>query len=258
MPELPDLQVFSHNLTRKLKGKTVKNVSAHSRNLNVSEKEVNAALKGQTVTEVLREGKELFFKFNRGDVLALHLMLKGKLQVLEKENDQKSTIIEIVFTDNTRLVLTDFQKRAKSALNPEKKDATDALSDKVDAEFLKEKLQGTRRTVKSLLMDQHIIRGIGNAYADEILWDARISPMSLCKKIPERKIKDLAKSIKHVLIDAEKNIRKSHPDIISGEVRDFLFIHNPEKKNSPAGAPIEVSNSGSRKTYYTHEQELFK
>ena len=259
MPELPDLQVFSHNLTKALKGKTIKEVNApDSKKLNVPLKEVNAVLKSQTVKEVYREGKELFFKFNKGDLLAMHLMLKGKLYLFENKNEHKYTIIELFFTDDTGLALTDFQGRATPSLNPEKKEAADALSDEVNFQFLKEKLQGTRSTVKNILMDQHIIRGIGNAYADEILWDARISPMSVSNKIPESQIKELAKSIKQVLKDAEKNIVKTHPDIISGEVRDFLLIHNSKKKKSPTGAAIQVSESGARKTYFTNEQELFK
>ena len=56
----------------------------------------------------------------------------------------------------------------------------------------------------------------------------------------------------------EKQILKSHPDIISGEVRDFLAIHNSKKKKSPAGVIIQQKIIGGRKTYYTHEQELFK
>lgn len=79
----------------------------------------------------------------------------------------------------------------------------------------------TRTNIKNLLLDQKVIRGIGNAYADEILWHARISPLSVCNKIPDEKIKAIAKSIKTVLHKAIKHICKSHPQIISGEVRDF-------------------------------------
>ena len=107
-------------------------------------------------------------------------------------------------------------------------------------------------------MDQKIIRGIGNAYADEILWDAGISPFSVCNKIPDEKIKRLPRSIRSVLQDAEKQIRKSKPDIISGEVRDFLKIHNAKKEQSPTGGKIHHKMANSRITYYTDEQELFK
>jgi formamidopyrimidine-DNA glycosylase len=108
------------------------------------------------------------------------------------------------------------------------------------------------------LLDQHNIRGIGNAYADEILWDAKISPFAVSNKIPEAAIKRLVKSIRSVLKDAEKQILKKDPDIISGEVRDFLPIHNSKKTHSPTGGKIISTTVNSRITYYTEEQELFE
>ena len=107
-------------------------------------------------------------------------------------------------------------------------------------------------------MDQHVIRGIGNAYADEILWDAGISPFSAGNKIPPEKIKTLVKSIKKVLKDAEKKIKKTHPNLISGEIRDFLVLHHSKLKKSPTGAIIETGEINKRKTYYTNEQVLYK
>ena len=123
---------------------------------------------------------------------------------------------------------------------------------------MKTRLAKSKAVVKSVLLDQHIIRGIGNAYADEILWDAGISPFSISNKIPAAEVKALMKSIKSVLQHAEKSIVKSHPDIISGEIRDFMLIHNSKKDKSPTGAPIQVKSVGARKTYYTDEQKLFR
>ena len=58
-------------------------------------------------------------------------------------------------------------------------------------------------------------------------------------------------------MNAIKQIKKKHPDQLSGEVRDFLKIHNPRADKSPGGAEIIVDKKGSRKTYYTYEQQLF-
>jgi formamidopyrimidine-DNA glycosylase len=255
MPELPDLQAFSHNLQKRLDGKTLKEVKVHTTRLNVTATELKKALEGSELKQVRREGKELYLEFKDGAILALHLMLRGQLYL--DEEDHKYSIIELLFDDGLKLTLTDFQKAATPTLNPEPKDAPDALDERVDFDFLKKVLRTKKSVVKNILLDQHIIRGIGNAYADEILWDTKISPFSIGNKIPENKIKDLVKSIRSVLKHAEQQILKSHPDIISGEVRDFLSVHNSSKKESPTGGEIHIK-AGVRKTYYTDEQELFE
>ena len=258
MPELPDLQVFSRNIHKKVAGKKIKrlNVLLNTR-IKASVRKLKKELEGQVVKSVYREGKELHIACKNGSVLGLHLMLHGDIHLFAGKNENKNTIIEMIFDDDTGLALTDWQKMATPTLNPQPRDAPDALSKPVNSKFLQSELKKTRTSVKNVLLDQNIIRGIGNAYADEILWDAGISPFSESNKIPVDKIKALAKSIKKVLTNAEKQILKSHPDIIKGEVRDFLLIHHSKKTNSPTGATIRSKVSGSRRTYYTDEQVLF-
>jgi formamidopyrimidine-DNA glycosylase len=259
MPELPDLQVFSHNLSKKLVGKTVEKLHAiNLKKLKTSEKDLNAAITGAVVLSVSREGKELCFTFDNGHVLAVHLMLKGQLHFWQERQDQKFKIFEFVFRDGTCLAMTDFQRQATVTLNPPPKGGVDALSEKINSQFLKEITGRSKSMIKKVMTDQHIIGGIGNAYADEILWDARISPFAVSNKIPDAALEGLAKSIKAVLKKAEKAILKAHPEIISGEVRDFMLIHHPEKTVSPTGARIQVTTLAGRKTYYTEEQKLYQ
>jgi len=256
MPELPDLQVFSRNLTKLFKGKKLKKIEIKAaQKLNVSEKQVQETLEGQTLDKVVRVGKELQFEFANNHILATHLMLHGQLQLFEKDNTHKFTIVEMLFEGDKGLALTDFQKAATPTLDPEKLDTPDALD--FDEKYLEDKLSKTKTPVKTVLMDQKVLRGIGNAYADEILYDAKLSPFSPSNKIPAAKIKQLAKSIKKVLEDSEQQILKDTPDIISGEFRDFMKVHQPKKKQTPAGETIHQKPVGSRKTYYTDSQELF-
>lgn len=257
MPELPDLQAFSHNLTKKLKGKKVKTVTVSvDKKLNVAVKQLQEALTGHELEKVIRAGKELHVLFKGGHILGLHLMLHGGLALFNnKEDEPKFTIITLVFDDGTCLALTDFQKAATPTLDPEPNDVPDALAVKED--YLIQKLSKTKTAVKTVLMDQKVLRGIGNAYADEILYDAGISPSSASDKIPATAVKKLAASIKQVLQDAEKEILKAKPDIISGEVRDFLNVHRPHQKQTPKGEVIHQKEISSRKTYYTDNQELF-
>lgn len=259
MPELPDLQVFSHNLNKKLHGKTLKTVELFpGKKTTVTPDELKESLEGQTLEKVAREGKELHFYFSNNQVLGLHLMLKGQLHISEGENHVKNKIIELIFDDKTSLAMSDFMRIAVPTLNPEPAGAPDALSEEVNAGFLKKQLQEEKENIKSFLLDQKKIRGIGNAYADEILWDARLSPFSICSKIPDTKIKQLAKSIKTVLQDAEEQIIKSNPELITGEIRDFLKVHTSRKTHTDTGQLIHSKDLKSRKTYYTNEQELFK
>jgi formamidopyrimidine-DNA glycosylase len=254
MPELPDLQVFSRNLTKTLKGKRIKKVVCHSKKLNVPVKELQDALEGAELTKVERVGKELHLLFDNKHVLGLHLMLHGQLK-LAQEEEPKSLVIALKFDDGSVLSMTDFQAAATPTLNPKANNTPDALA--VTADHLREKLAKTRTPVKTVLMDQKVVRGIGNAYADEILWDARLSPFSASNKIPAEKVKELVRSIKKVLEYAEKQILKEHPDIITGEYRDFMEVHNSRKKKTSTGAEILQKPIASRKTYYTMEQEEY-
>jgi len=257
MPELPDLQAFSANLSKKIGNKHVKQVLVHTQKLNVSATEINNALKGHKLKQVFRQGKELHLEFDQGVILGLHLMLHGELHLVPEHEEVKFGLFELVFTDERKLVLSDFQKQATPTLNPEPNDTADALSPLVNFDFLKELLGSKKATIKNVLLDQHSIRGIGNAYADEILWDAKISPFSVSNKLPDAAIKQLVKSIPKVLQAAEKQILKEQPDIISGEVRDFLKIHKAKEAESPTGGHILVDKKGGRKTYYTEEQILY-
>lgn len=259
MPELPDLQVFSHNLDKKLAGKVVKEVKLeNTKKAKDTPAAFRKAIEGEKLERVYREGKELRFRFKNDVVLGMHLMLHGKLYFFEEKNTNKHAILELLFEDGTGLVLTDYQGIALPSLNPEEVEVPDALSDELTVKYLEEQLGKKKTAVKKVLLDQHIIRGIGNAYADEILWEAGISPFSISNKIPAAKIKALHKAIHKVLKEAEKNIRKEHPDIIAGEIRDFLKIHQPKQTHSPTGGAIEQKELNSRKTYYTDEQELFE
>jgi formamidopyrimidine-DNA glycosylase len=258
MPELPDLQAFSKNLTTKLKGKKVMALRfPYTKKLKIPATKFSNAIEGAKIENIRRVGKELYFEFDNGNVVSLHLMLRGNMYLFDKKHEQRFPIVEFYFNDSTGLVMTDFQGQANATLNPEERDSPDAMSKDVNFKFMKA-LLSRKASVKNVMLDQKLIRGIGNAYADEILWDAGISPFSVSNKIPDEKIKMLVKSIRSVMTKAEKSILKSNPDIITGEVRDFLPIHNSKKKTSPTGAEIKIEVVGGRKTYYTNEQKLYK
>jgi formamidopyrimidine-DNA glycosylase len=256
MLELPDLQVFSKNLNSLFRGKKLLEIKViNGKKLKDKQSELSENIEGIILQSVYRTGNELRFHFKNKVLLGMQLMLHGNLHLFEKNNENKYTIAELHFK-HKGLALTDFQELANIKLNPEEKKGIDALSDGLNYNYLKTALQ-SKAKIKNLITNQDVIRGIGNAYADEILWEAKIHPTSISSAISENKIVALEQAIKSVLINAEEQILKKHPHIITGEIRDFLKIHTSEKKVSPTGALIRVDKKGGRCTYYTDEQELF-
>jgi formamidopyrimidine-DNA glycosylase len=259
MPELPDLEVFAANLEKRFKNKTLEKLEVSvSKKLNVSVEALKNALEGHQLQAVSREGKTLQLHFGGGHVLGLHLMLHGQIRAIANDDEVKFKIIEFYFKGDHRFALTDFQKQATITLDPQSSVVPDALSKEMSPEYLENILAKKSTSIKNVLMDQHLIRGIGNSYADEILWDARISPFSTAKAIPPRKIKILHKAINGVLRQEIMMLSRVLKDDFTGEVREFLQIHNAGKTHSPTGEKILIEKKGGRKTYYTHEQELYK
>ena len=257
MPELPDIQVFSMNLKKMYGGKKLSQIKiVNGRSLKDSQKELSRALEGQKLKDVYRSGKEMRFQFSNGKILGLHLMLTGDLIPFEDTSKRKSTIVELYFEGGKNLALTDRFKRAYVKLDPDDKKGIDALDPKLNYSYLKKALN-RKKAIKNILLDQDVIRGIGNAYSDEILWQSKISPFSKGEAIPDEKIKILGKTIKKVLKNATNKIYKQHPDLIHGEIRDFLDIHTKKKDKSPTGAKIKIADRGMLKTYYTKEQILY-
>jgi formamidopyrimidine-DNA glycosylase len=256
MPEIPDIEVFSRNLKKLLVGKQVVKVKVtNGKKLKDSPKELSQALEGQKILDVFRSGKELRIQFSKKVLLGIHLMLTGDLFFLEEPNERKSVIIELEFKDGHYLSLTDRMGNANVKLDPVDKEGIDALD--LDYKTLKEILN-RKAAVKNVLLDQDIIRGIGNSYSDEILWQTRISPFSKSNAIPDEKVKELATTIKKVLKEATEKIYKNHPGKINSEVKDYLEIHTKKKTESPTGKPILTAERGMLLTYYTDEQVMYE
>jgi formamidopyrimidine-DNA glycosylase len=256
MPEIPDIEVFSRNLKKLLVGKQVAKVKVtNGKKLKDTAQELSQALEGQKILDVFRSGKELRIQFSKKVLLGIHLMLTGDLFFLEEPNERKSVIIELEFKDGHYLSLTDRMGNANVKLDPVDKEGIDALD--LDYKTLKEILN-RKAAVKNVLIDQDIIRGIGNSYSDEILWQTRISPFSKANAIPDEKVKELATTIKKVLKEATEKIYKNHPGKINSEVKDYLQIHTKKKTESPTGKPILTAERGMLLTYYTDEQVMYE
>ncbi len=261
MPELPDLQIFSKNLMKKTAHRKI--VSADVFNgsrLNITGETVRTKLLETNITDIVRKGKELYFQLENNEVLSVHLMLSGRFHICAPEEvfGVPYKILSIGFEGDEALVISDFQGMCKVTFNPAETDTPDALGETFTLPYLRNAVRrNQRKNIKAFLIDQSIVKGIGNAYADEILWKANISPRSTAGKIPEDRLASLYTAISHVLKDAIANIERISPDIISGEERSFLSVHNSRKKYTDEGDRILIEKIAAKTTYYTERQQLF-
>lgn len=259
MPELPDLTVYNKNLSILFLNTKLDSVTVYkTKRLNVPAETLSSALEGATLTNMEREGKEIRFSFSSGHSLSVHLMLKGGFEVTDDDAGVANKRLSLKFDQRGFLIVCDQQGWATFTLDAERSQVPDALSSQVDAKYLRERLQATpKTTMKGFLIDQTVLRGIGNAYADEILWDCRISPLSECGSIPDEAIKHLSDSIKSVLTSAVDSIETVAADAINGEHRDFLKVHNRSKTHSPTGFAIKQELIATKETFFTDEQVLY-
>jgi Formamidopyrimidine-DNA glycosylase len=260
MPELPDLEVFKDNIFRKLSSKRLVGLEVFNRNKVITpETYLKSELVGRDLAGIGRVGKELMFDFG-GAVIAAHLMLNGVISILPDSEAAavKFKIFALKFEKET-VVFSDRGGLCTIKYNPVPDKTPDAFDDAFSFDYFT-RIAGkkSRTNVKAFLIDQSVVKGIGNAYADEILWAARISPLSVVGKIPEDTMRNLYDAVNSVLKEAVDSIKRISPDIISGEERGFLKVHRKDIGKTVTGHPIAVATIASKITYYTEEQIIYQ
>ncbi|MCL2352986.1 MAG: formamidopyrimidine-DNA glycosylase [Firmicutes bacterium] len=260
MPELPDLEVFKTNIPARLTSKRLAGLQVFSMNkVSRPQSVLQSELIGRELVGVGRFGKELLFDFGDMRVLAAHLMLNGQISIVPVKDAAKIKyrILTLEF-ENETLVFSDPGGLCTIKYKPAASKAPDAFGAGFTPDyFLKAAGRNPMTNVKAFLIDQSVVRGIGNAYADEILWAARVSPNSLVGRIPAEVMAALHAAIGSVLRSAVESIKAVSPDIISGEERSFLKVHNKALKVTETGFPIRTDRIVSKTTYYTEEQKLY-
>ena len=260
MPELPDLEVFKTNIYPRLTSKRLVGLEVfNAMKVHASRGVQPQAFIGRDLAGIDRFGKELFFDFGEGKTISAHLMLNGEISLVVQEAADaiRHKIFALRFEEET-LVFSDRGGLCTIRFAPPLSRTPDAFGASFTWEyFLKTARAKPLTNVKAFLIDQKVVKGIGNAYADEILWAARISPRSFVGKIPEEKLMELYRAIDAVLRGAVDSIRRIAPDIISGEERSFLKVHNKKLRETETGYPIIIETVASKITYYTGEQVLY-
>ena len=260
MPELPDLEVFKGNIFKRLTSKRLVDVTVYHQKVTYPQDMLKAELSGRELTAINRFGKELLFDFGDGRIIAAHLMLSGKISIVSNVNAAESIRFKIFSLnfENESIVFSDMGGLCTIKYRPPWDGTPDAFgADFTPEYFLHIARKKSTVNIKEFLTNQKVVKGIGNAYVDEILWHARVSPYSIVGKIPAEVMIELYHAIGTVLKEAIDSIKAISPDIISGEERRFLKVHTKLKKQTDTGFPIIIERISSKTTYYTKEQVLY-
>jgi formamidopyrimidine-DNA glycosylase len=219
---------------------------------HTSEKELNKILSSTKFSSTERHGKYFFVRTDKSSGLSVHFGMTGDIQYLkEKEKNPKSTRAIIYFSNKDKLVYIDPRKIGRIGLAESTEEiirkhklGTDALE--IKYEEFKDAFDKKKKQIKPLLMDQSLIAGIGNVYADEILFQAKVHPETKPDKIPEKELKEIFKHIKPVLQTGIKyqGARKDFP-------KSYIIPVRKEGSECPRkNGKIEVITVGGRTTYF--------
>ena len=202
MPELPEVETIRRSLDRTVLNRTISVISGSTPTIDL---EHLPPLTGSVIRATARHGKYLFVDLDPGSSLVFHFGMTGDLVLVSRDDpDPPYTRAVVLFDDGTRLAFTDSRRFGRLAWVPDReafvafrKLGPDALN--ISRERFLSLVAGSRRQVKMFLLDQHRIAGIGNIYADEVLFQSGIRPLSSLQDIDPARLSLLAAAIPHVL-----------------------------------------------------------
>jgi formamidopyrimidine-DNA glycosylase len=262
VPELPDIVVYIESLEKRISGSTLERVRVASPFLLRTAVPPLSSVEGKKVVELRRLGKRICFGLEGDLWLVLHLMIAGRLHWYdERAKAAKGRSVAVFEFSTGSLTLTEAgtQKRASlhvvqgeaelEHLNPGGLEVFDATL-KQFASAIREK----NHTLKRALTDPRILSGIGNAYSDEILFAAQLSPFTLTQKLSDDEVKRLFAAIKSTLTDWVERLRgeaaKGFPEKVTA-FRPDMATHG--KYGQPClrcGRKIQRIRYGSNETNY--------
>ena len=224
MPELPEVETVKVGLGKLLPGKKIASMKHDwDKSFPNAKSDVDEFIIGAKILDVKRRAKVLKIELSTNYTLVIHLKMTGQLVFVGKErfgaghpNDSligklpdKSTRVTFEFADGSHLYFNDQRKFGWVRLVPTpevenidffKKVGPEPLSDSFKYSDFKKQLERRKNSViKAALLDQTVVAGIGNIYADESLYTAKIHPSTRVKDVPESKLKNLYSAIREVL-----------------------------------------------------------
>jgi formamidopyrimidine-DNA glycosylase len=251
VPELPDVVVYLGALEARILGQTMENIRIASPFVLRSVDPPPSALIGKKVRSLRRLGKQIVIAFDGELFLVIHLMIAGRLQWRERGAPLggKIALAAFDFTSGT-LVLTEAGSRKRASLHfvrgEEALEAFDRHALEVTGCSLQEFESVLRRenhTLKRSLTDPRLFSGIGNAFSDEILHHARLSPMKQTSRLSDQEILHLWESTRSVLLEWTDRLRRQTGADFPSKVTAFrpeMAVHGRYGKPCPrCGAPVQ-------------------
>jgi formamidopyrimidine-DNA glycosylase len=264
MPELPEVETIKNELLPMVSGRKIIRVEfMWPKTLFApSQSEFDRAIKGRRITMLSRRGKYLVFKLDDGNMLLVHLRMTGSFLAGKEGSDIPGHTRAIIFLDDgIRLFFVDPRKFGKFQLVKETNEVLEKLGpEPLEASFtakvLAELLAIRKAPIKAVLVDQTIIAGIGNMYADEALFLARIHPLRLADSLSADETKRLRTAIREVLTEAIENKGASISNYFrpGGEVghahQQFKVAHRKDEGCPVCGRPLNRIIVRQRGTYF--------
>jgi len=267
MPELPDIIAYIDALEKRILGQRLEQVRIVSPFLLRTAAPPIRAAEGKTVKQLRRMGKRICIGLEGDLWLVLHLMIAGRLHWKERgaKVARPRGLAAFDFQRGTLLwTEAGSQKRASlhvvageenlSALDPGGLEVLDA-----DAEQFAARLKSANHTLKRALTDPRLFSGIGNAYSDEILWEAQLSPMQLSQKLKDEEVQRLYEAIRSTLTKWVTQLRNESAESFPEKVTAFrkeMAVHGKYKEPCPrCGKPIQrIRYAGNEANYCPHCQ----
>lgn len=265
MPELPEVEHVARQLRGELIGRTI--VAAHviwARSVQgMDPLEFEERLRGRTVTAIGRRAKYLLISLDDGDALVIHRRMSGNLILAEKDAAAPYTRVAFTLDDGRQLLYTDPRKFGRlllvsedtleqvfAALGPEPLEAD------FTPEVLEQQLAGRDRAIKALLLDQSVVAGLGNIYADEALFRARIHPLRRASTLTHDEIAALYAGIQGALrtgIEHGGTTFGRFRDVYNEAGRNLEHVEVYQRTGQPCphcATPIERITVAQRSTHF--------
>jgi formamidopyrimidine-DNA glycosylase len=262
VPELPDVVVYIEHLGTRLTGRSLTRLRLLNPFVLRSVNPPIASAEGKKVLRLRRIGKRIVFELEGGLFLVLHLMIAGRLRWLASGAKPPGRISLAVFEfDNATLLLTEAGTKRRASIHLVEGEAALAAMDPGGLEVLEARLEdfaarlkADRHTLKRALTDPHLFSGIGNAYSDEILHRAKLSPFAQTSSLSDEELKRLYDATRSTLAEWTERLRRKAGANLPEKVTAFheeMAVHGRYRKPCPAcGSPVQRIVYAENETNY--------